>query len=85
MNNYKELIRDFIIENFLFGEGNKLAFDTPLLESGIIDSTGVLELVSFIEENYNFTFADSDLIQDNFSSLDAIDSFLKSKIEQVST
>ena len=85
MNNYKELIRDFIVDNFLFGEGNKLTFDTPLLDKGIIDSTGVLELVSFIEENYNFTVTDGELVQENFSSLNAIERFLKSKINKVTS
>ena len=85
MNNHKELLRDFIVDNFLFGEGNKLTFDTPLLDKGIIDSTGVLELVSFIEENYNFTVTDGELVQENFSSLTAIERFLKSKINQVAS
>ena len=83
--NYKELVRTFIIDNFLFGDGNKLAFDTPLFEKGIIDSTGVLELVAFIEENYNVTITDEELVQENFSSLNAIDKFLKSKINQVAS
>ena len=77
--NYKERIRTFIIDNFLFGDGTKLSFDTLLIEKGIIDSTGVLELVSFIEENFNVTVKDDELIQNNFASLNAIESFLKSK------
>jgi len=85
MNNHKELVRDFIVDNFLFGDGNKLAFDTLLIEKGIIDSTGVLELVAFIEENYNVTVTDEELVQENFSSLNAIDRFLKSKINQVAS
>ncbi len=75
-----ENINQFIIDNFLFGDGSKLAADTPLLEKGIIDSTGVLELVAFIEDNFNITVADEELVQDNFSSVNAIEKFLKSKI-----
>lgn len=78
MNNIEE-IKEFIVDNFLFGDSQKLENDTALFEKGIIDSTGVLELVSFIEENYNVTINDDDLIQDNFSSLVAINQFLKSK------
>jgi acyl carrier protein len=85
MNNHKEMVRDFIVDNFLFGEGNKLTFDTPLLDKGIIDSTGVLELVAFIEENYNVTVTDEELVQENFSSLNAIERFLKSKTNQVTS
>lgn len=80
--NYSETIRNFIIDNFLFGDGNKLSSDTPLLEKGIIDSTGVIELVAFIEDNFNITVADEELVQDNFSSLNAIEKFLQSKNNQ---
>ncbi len=45
MEKTKEKIREFIIENFLFGEDNDLKDDTSFLEEGIIDSTGVLELI----------------------------------------
>lgn len=76
------IIKTFIIENFLFGDGNKLSSDTPLLEKGIIDSTGVIELVAFIEDNFNITVADEELVQDNFSSLNAIEKFLQSKNNQ---
>jgi acyl carrier protein len=79
MDNNKELVRNFIVDNFLFGDGEKLKIDTSLFEKGIIDSTGVLELVAFIEENYKITVTDEELVQDNFSSLTAIEKFLQSK------
>jgi len=81
--NYSQTIKEFIIDNFLFGDGGKLEFDTPLLGKGIIDSTGVIELVAFIEDNFNITVNDDELVQDNFSSLNAMDSFLKNKNIQV--
>jgi acyl carrier protein len=79
---YSATIRLFIVDNFLFGDGNKLKSDTLLIEKGIIDSTGVLELVAFIEENFNLTIKDDELIQDNFASLSAIEKFLKIKLKQ---
>jgi len=79
MNDHKELVRAFIVDNFLFGDGDKLAIDTPLFDKGIIDSTGVLELIVFIEENFNVTVADEELVQSNFSSISAIDRFIQSK------
>ncbi|OGU64869.1 MAG: acyl carrier protein [Ignavibacteria bacterium RBG_16_36_9] len=79
MNDHKELVRAFIVDNFLFGDGDKLAIDTPLFDKGIIDSTGVLELIAFIEENFNVTVADEELVQSNFSSISAIDRFIQSK------
>jgi acyl carrier protein len=82
---YSDTIKQFIIDNFLFGDGDKLALDTPLFEKGIIDSTGVLELVAFIEENFKVTISDDELVQNNFSSLIAIDKFLQSKNYQNSS
>lgn len=81
---YSETIKQFIVDNFLFGDAAKLAVDTPLFEKGIIDSTGVLELVAFIEENFKVTVSDDELVQDNFSSLIAIEKFLHSKNNQAS-
>ena len=78
--NYINVIREFIVENFLFGDGHNLKDNSSLIEDGIIDSTGVVELIAFIEENYNIVLADNELVQENFSSLNAIDRFLKSKL-----
>lgn len=81
---YSETIKQFIVDNFLFGDADKLAVNTNLFEKGIIDSTGVLELVAFIEDNFNVTVTDDELVQDNFSSLTAIEKFLQSKNNQTS-
>ena len=80
LTQYSDTIKQFIIDNFLFGDGAKLNVDTPLFEKALIDSTGVLELVAFIEENFKVIVSDDELVQDNFSSLSAIDKFLKTKI-----
>jgi acyl carrier protein len=85
MNNYKELIRDFIVDNFLFGNAEKLDTNTPLFEKGIIDSTGVLELLAFIEENFNIQVSDEELVQSNFSSISAIEKLIQSKNNHTST
>ena len=74
------VIREFIVENFLFGDGKHLKNNSLLIEDGIIDSTGVVELIAFIEENYNIKLSDEELIQENFSSLISIDNFLESKL-----
>ena len=58
-------IRDFIVENFLFGDTNGLGEDSSFLETGIVDSTGILELVSFIEETYGILIEDEELIPEN--------------------
>ncbi len=64
-----KIIKTFIIENFLFGEGNDLKDDTSFLEEGIIDSTGVLELIEFLEDEFNIQIDDEDMIPENLDSL----------------
>ncbi len=76
---YIPAIREFIVENFLFGDGGQVSDDTNFFEKGIIDSTGILELVSYIEETYNLTIEDEDLVPENFSSLNTLAAFLQKK------
>lgn len=77
----EETIRNFIVENFIFepGQGN---FDNTqsFLETGIIDSTGMLELVSFIEETYNIKMGDSELIPDNLDSVNNVVGYIGRKL-----
>jgi len=75
-------VRDFVIENFLFGESGDFSEDTSFIDSGIIDSTGILELVAFLEETYNLNVEDDELLPENFNSLSEISRFLKSKISE---
>jgi acyl carrier protein len=72
-------IRSFIIENFLFGDGHLISDTTPLLESHIIDSTGVLEIVSYLEERFGIQVEDSELIPENLNSIATISAFLGQK------
>lgn len=76
-----EQIRDFIIDNFLFGELNHFDENTNFFEKGILDSTGIIELVSFIEQTFNISIEDEESTVDNFSSLTHISQYLQSKIE----
>ena len=62
---YLQTVRGFVVENFLFGDGAKLKEDTQFLESGIIDSTGMLELINFLEETYGITIDDEELVPEN--------------------
>jgi acyl carrier protein len=75
-------VKEFIIENFLFGEEVQLELDTDFFDKGIIDSTGVIELVSFIEEKFNISVEDDELIPENLSSLKRVDLFLEKKLRQ---
>ncbi|MBN2038782.1 MAG: acyl carrier protein [Spirochaetes bacterium] len=80
METVQEVITNFIKENFIMGRSEiNLAPDQSLLESGIIDSTGVLELVMFIEEKYSVTIDDEELIPENLDGINNIVNFLKNK------
>lgn len=70
-------VRDFIVENFLFGDTSvDLGNQISLIENGIIDSTGVLELVAFIEEEFGVVFADADIVPANLDSIERITAFV---------
>jgi acyl carrier protein len=73
-------IRDFIVENFLFGApDNGLEDNDSLLDKGIIDSTGVLELVSHLEETYEIQVDDEELIPENLDSIAAVIAYIQRK------
>jgi len=76
---YKQAIREFIVENFLFGNANGLADDTSFLDEGIMDSTGALELVNFLEEEFAITVEDEELIPENLDSINNVESYLLRK------
>ena len=73
------IVRDFVVKNFLFGDGASLKDDTSFLEEGIIDSTGILELIMFLEETYGIEIKDSELVPDNMDSLQNIGRFVQNK------
>lgn len=79
---YEPTIKNFIVENFLFGDGKNLQRDTSFLQSGIIDSTGILELITFLEDTYEIKVEDDELIPENLDSLDNVSSFLKRKRDE---
>ncbi|MBW1643505.1 MAG: acyl carrier protein [Deltaproteobacteria bacterium] len=81
MNETKGKIKAFIIENFLFGSENGLKDETSFLEEGIIDSTGILELVTFLEEEFSITIEDEELVPENLDSINNVTAFLERKIE----
>ena len=75
-------IRQFVVENFLFGQNDKqIGDDQSFLESGIIDSTGVLELIGFLESNYGISIADDELVPANLDSVERVASFVDGKLK----
>lgn len=73
-------VRRYIVDKLLFGRTDTVVNgDTSFLESGLIDSTGVLELVAFLEEQFHIKVEDEDLIPANLDSINALASFLERK------
>ena len=79
-NDIKGILREFINENILSSAGLDSFADTDsFLERGIIDSTGVLELLAFIEEKFHIQVEDEEIIPDNLDSLNNLTSFIMRK------
>ena len=75
----KQQLRQFVIDNFLFGKG-ELNDDDSFLEEGIIDSTGVLELISFLEERFGLELPESDLTPENLDSINRVARLVESRV-----
>jgi acyl carrier protein len=74
-------IRAFVLNNFLFGQGGD-AFkdDDSFLATGIIDSTGVLELVGFLEKTYGIHIENDELVPSNLDSVNRAANFVRRKL-----
>ena len=80
MSENVQQVRTFIFENFLFdAEESALKNDDSFLEQGVIDSTGVLELVEWIEETFKIKIDDTELVPENLDSVNLIAAFIERK------
>lgn len=75
-------IRDFIVHNFLFGDPGNLTDSTLFLETGIVDSTGLLEIIEFLETTFDITIEDHELLPENLNSVENIVRFIQGKKKQ---
>jgi acyl carrier protein len=75
----RETVRAFIIDNFLFGDAGELENETSFLDSGVIDSTGMLELITYLEEHFNIRIEDEEMLPENMDSLNNVAAFLERK------
>lgn len=80
MKDFETQIRSFVCENFLFGQADGLTDQASFLERGIIDSTGVLELVAHLEKTYAIKVRDDELIPDNLDSIASVAAYLRRKL-----
>jgi len=77
----RPVIREFIQNNFIFSdEEDALDDSSSFLENGIIDSTGILELVEFMEEKFSIKIDDEELIPENLDSVDKLTDFVQGKL-----
>jgi len=82
MERFEHQLRKFIVENFLFGdETMPFSNEESLLDRGLIDSTGVLELVAFLQQNFGITIADDEIVPDNLDSILGISDFVEQKLQ----
>jgi acyl carrier protein len=72
-------IRNFILDKFPLARKQQIKDSDPLLESGVLDSLGVLDLVSFVEQEFSVHVADEELVPENFQTIDRIAAFVESK------
>ena len=80
LNPIKDQIRQFLIENFIFFNDKVFLRDEDsFIENGVIDSTGILELASFIEETYSIVIKDEEMIPENLDSINALVTFIQAK------
>jgi acyl carrier protein len=76
----KQELRQFVVDNFLFGSAQDLRDDASFLENGIIDSTGVLELIAFLEEHFGIALGERDLTPENLDSLDKVTTLVEMRM-----
>ena len=79
----QQQIHKYIVDNILFGDGQRLESDTSFQKQGVIDSMGVLDLIAFIESTYGIHIEDDELIPENFDTLGDISRFVERKLGNV--
>jgi acyl carrier protein len=72
-------VRAFLVDSFLLGDDDGFADDESLLDSGVVDSTGVMEVVSFLEETFAIAVDDDELVAENLDSVDRLAAFVQRK------
>jgi len=81
----KDQIRTFVTSNFYVADPSALEDEASLLDRGIIDSTGVLEVIFFIEETFGIKVEDSEMLPENLDSIERIANFVSAKKRSVSS
>jgi acyl carrier protein len=80
MINLETEIRRFIADKFLFGDDTKLADQDSLLEAGIVDSTGILEIIAFLERSYGVKVDNDEMVPENLDTIASLCAFVRKKL-----
>lgn len=81
MNDIKAEVRQYILDNFLMGgDPGRVTESTSFIGKGIVDSTGVLELVAFLEKTYGIHVEDMEMVPENLDTLASIEKYIRSKL-----
>lgn len=72
-------VRQFVISNFYVADSASLRDDASLLDSGVVDSTGMMEVIAFLEKTYGMTIEESEMVPDNLDSILSIAAYVERK------
>ncbi len=82
MAEIRDTVRTFVVDHFLFGEAEALSESASFLDEGVVDSTGILELVEFLEREFSIRVADEELIPENLDSIARVEAYLRRKLQE---
>ena len=82
MQDIKKMLKTFIVKNYLKNENAKHSDDDSFLEEGIIDSIGVIEIASYIQEKYGIKIAVPEIMPENFDTLNNLEKYITKKLKQ---
>jgi acyl carrier protein len=75
-----DAVRSFVTQTFYFADDSPLDDEASLIEKGVIDSTGVLDLLAFVEQQFGIEPADGEIVPENFDSIGRLARFIESKV-----
>jgi acyl carrier protein len=75
----RDKFKQFLLTNFYVADAYALLDDTSLMDSGIVDSTGMLEIIGFVEESFGVRVADADMVPENLDSIEKVVAFVQRK------
>lgn len=78
---HRQTIKRYILKNFLFSDDDTAIGDQDsLVRGGVLDSTGIYELILFVEEEFKLTIAPEEMVPENFDTLESMDAFIQRKL-----